>query len=87
MSLNSGSSVKNEETVLLLTGAINVLQLKMPFLTISNLEERLSQYLFSIGYAIDNYYSIKNIVFCENTNYAHDYTSLIEKAKKKGKEL
>ena len=73
--------------VLLLTGAINVLHHKVPFTTITDLEERLSQYLYSIEYSIDHYHSIYNIVFCENSNYAYDYASLIEKAKKKGKKL
>jgi hypothetical protein len=87
LSLNFGRIFKNEEAVLLLTGAINVLQQMVPTPVISNSEERLSQYLYSIGYAIDHYYSIEKIVFCENTDYAHNYVSLIERARKKGKEL
>jgi hypothetical protein len=78
---------KNDEIVLLLTGAIDVHGAKVPFTVASLPEERLAQYLFSIEFAIDHYHSFKKIVFCENTNYAHDYNPLIEKAKKSGKEL
>lgn len=87
MNLNSGSRINKEETVLLLTGAINILHRNVPFTFATDLEQRLSQYLYSIEYSIDHYHSIDNIVFCENSNYAHDYASLIEKAKKNGKKL
>lgn len=86
MNLNSGSS-NNAEPVLLLTGAIDVHQPNVPFTTLSNSDDRLSQYLYSIRYAIDHYNLVKKIVFCENTKYNHNYSSLIERAKLKGKVL
>ena len=73
--------------VLLLTGAIDIKGLKVPSTTIVDANERLSQYLSSIEYAITHYKSISQIVFCENTNFACDYSLLAEKAIKNGKNL
>ncbi len=73
--------------VLLLTGAIDIKELFIPSTTIIDTNDRLSQYLKSIDYAITHYESIPEIVFCENTNFTYDYTSLKEKAINKGKKL
>lgn len=71
----------------MLTGAIDVQNPAVPANAISDPEERLAQYLNSIGHAIDHYHLFNKIIFCENTGYSHDYASLFEQAKKKGKEL
>lgn len=71
----------------MLTGAIAVNHPGAAHWAISGTEERLSQYLSSLNFAIDHYHLITKIVFCENTGYTHDYTSLIMKAHEKGKEL
>ena len=73
--------------VLLLTGSIDISHYKVPSTKIVDLNERLTQYLNSIDYAITNYKSIDIIVFCENTNYCYDYSTLKEKAVKFGKVL
>lgn len=73
--------------VLLLTGAIDIRNQKTPSTALTDLSVRLSQYLFSINYAIENYRHISAIVFCENTNYYHDYSALKLKAEEYGKQL
>lgn len=73
--------------VLLLTGAIDISGFNVPFTTIVNIDERLSQYLNSIEYAITHYKTISEIVFCENTDYKHDYSNLKEKALRNNKKL
>ena len=73
--------------VLLLTGAIDISSFNVPSTAIVDVNERLLQYLSSINYAIFNYNTISEIVFCENTNYVYDYSSLIEKAAINGKKL
>ncbi len=73
--------------VLLLTGAIDIRNFDVPSTTIVNIDERLSQYLHSIEYAICNYRTISEIVFCENTDYNFDYTNLQQKALRNRKKL
>ena len=73
--------------VLLLTGAIDIREFDVPSTTIVSIDERLSQYLYSIDYAIANYKTISEIVFCENTDYKHDYSNLKEKALINNKKL
>lgn len=73
--------------VLLLTGAIDIGSFNVPSTTIVDVNERLSQYIASIDYAIEHYKSISEIVFCENTDYIFDYSPLKEKALKNGKKL
>jgi hypothetical protein len=73
--------------VLLLTGAIDIRNFNVPSTTIVNINKRLSQYLQSIEYAICNYRTISEIVFCENTGYNFDYSDLQEKAFINGKKL
>lgn len=87
MSSDSGNSFKKSDSVLLITGAINGIQPSASAYLLSDPVERLAQYLHSIEFAIDHYQIIEKIVFCENTNYSHDYLPLIERAIKKGKEL
>jgi hypothetical protein len=78
---------KTDKTILLMTGAINVSGYQVPETKLTNLTERLYQYIYSIEYAIDNYATINYIIFCENTNYKHNYFALQEKARRKGKTL
>lgn len=73
--------------VLLLTGAIDIKEFNIPSTTITDVNERLSQYLNSIDFAINHYHLITDIVFCENTGYIFDYTPLKEKALVNGKNL
>lgn len=73
--------------VILLTGAIDIRGLNVPSTSIVDINKRLLQYVNSIDYAITHYKSISKLVFCENTDFIHDYTSLKEKALKNGKEL
>ncbi len=73
--------------VLLLTGAIDIKEFNIPSTTITDVNERLSQYLYSIDYAITHYKLISEIVFCENTDFVFDYTPLKEKALAKRKKL
>ena len=78
---------KEQKNTLLITGAIDISNFAVPFVKIIDLEERLQQYLDSLEHAINHYSEVDSIVFCENTNYKHDYSDLQEKAKKRGKEL
>ena len=72
--------------ILLITGAIDIA--KNTFHTfLTDTQERLSQYIDSIDFAIESYHNINHIVFCENTNYPYDYSYLEEKAKKFNKTL
>lgn len=73
--------------ILLITAAIDVSKDNVPFTKITNTQERLSQYIQSIIFAINNYNQIHTIIFCENTNYLYDYSDLISKAKDKDKIL
>jgi len=73
--------------VLLLTGAIDIEGRNVPSTTIVDINERLLQYIYSIDYAISNYRTISEIVFCENTNFTYDYSILKEKALRNGKKL
>lgn len=73
--------------VLLLTGAIDIRSFNVPFTSITSVEERFSQYLCSIEYAITHYQLITEIVFCENTGYAFNHVPLQEKALINGKKL
>jgi len=76
-----------EKPVLLLTGAIGIHQSQVSSTSITRLEDRLSQYLNSIQFAIDQYHTIDKIVFCENTAYPYDYSPFEAKARQRGKEL
>ncbi|MCL2416961.1 MAG: alpha-1,2-fucosyltransferase [Bacteroidales bacterium] len=78
---------KKSKNTLLITGAIDISNFSVPFVKITDLKERLQQYLESLEHAINHYFEVDHIVFCENTNYKHDYSELQEKAKKRGKEL
>lgn len=73
--------------VLLITGAIDIRELNVPLTKIIDVNERLLQYTDSIEYAITNYESISEIVFCENTDFVYDYTLLKKKAGNHGKKL
>jgi len=73
--------------VLLLTGAIDIKEFNIPSTTITEVNERLSQYLTSIDFAITHYHLITDIVFCENTGFSFDYKPLKEKAIANGKNL
>lgn len=73
--------------VLLLTGAIDIGSFNVPSTTIVDIRERLSQYIYSIDYAITHYKSISEIVFCENTDYVFDYSPLKAKALINSKKL
>jgi len=73
--------------VLLLTGAIDIKEFNIPSTTITDINERLSQYLNSIDFAITHYQLITDIVFCENTGFIFDYAPLKEKALANGKNL
>jgi len=79
--------VKKNKNTLLITGAIDISNYAVPFVKITNLQERLQQYLDSLDYAINHYSKVDYIVFCENTNYSYDYSDLQKKAEKKGKKL
>jgi hypothetical protein len=76
-----------EKVILLITGAIDITLFQVPETKLTQLTERLKQYLFSIEYAIDNYSKVDHIIFCENTNYSYDYSGLQNKAKQRGKIL
>ena len=73
--------------ILLLTGAIDIGDFGVPSTTIVDVDQRLKQYLQSIDYAITEYKTISKIVFCENTGFDYDYTSLKKKAINLGKTL
>jgi len=73
--------------VLLLTGAIDIKGYTIPSTAITDTNERLSQYLTSIDFAITHYQLITDIVFCENTGFNFNYTPLKEKAIANGKNL
>jgi len=74
-------------SILLLTGAIDLRKYNVPFTSLVDFDLRLSQYLNSIEYAIDNYSTIDKIVFCENTCCDYDFSLLSKKAESKGKEF
>ena len=78
---------EKSKNTLLITGAIDITPYNIPVVQIIDLQERLSQYLYSIEYAINHYSKVDNIVFCENTDHKFDYSSLQDKAKSKGKHL
>lgn len=73
--------------VLLITGAIDIRELNVPLTKIVDVNERLLQYTDSIEYAITHYESVSEIVFCDNTDFIYDYTSLKKKAAINGKKL
>ena len=73
--------------VLLITGAIDLSSFNIPNTTLLNVDERLSQYISGIEYAIDNYKRVTHLVFCENTNHYFDYSILQKKARTGGKIL
>jgi hypothetical protein len=69
---------------LLLTACIN--SGVTPYVTISNPDERLSQYIgFLMRWIKES--NFDRLIFCENSNYPYDYNSLIEEAKTWKKEL
>lgn len=66
---------KLNDTALIIIGSICI-EDNIPFsTTITDTLERKNQYCESIEYAIKNYDIIEKIIFCENTNYNHDYSS------------
>lgn len=76
-----------KEPVLLIIGSIDVSK-NTPFMThLVATEDRKQQYFDSIEFAINNYQTINNIVFSENTNFQYNYSKLKQLAQKKGKEL
>jgi hypothetical protein len=79
--------VKERIHTLLITGAIDISKFFVPFVKITDLQERLQQYLDSLEYAINHYSEVNHIVFCENTNYQHDFSDLQKKAEQNGKTL
>jgi hypothetical protein len=71
--------------VLLITGAIDLSLFNIPATKVAGIEQRFSQYLSSIEYAIDHYNKVTHIIFCENTGYNYDYSELKGNASLKGK--
>ncbi len=72
-------------TALLITGAIDISAFNIPATKVTNTEQRLSQYLSSIKYAIDCYRELTHLIFCENTGYNYDYSEIEKNAREKGK--
>lgn len=70
--------------MLLITGSIKPKD--VPYLTITDPDERLKQYIESICWYIEKS-EIKDIVFCENTDYDFDTTYLFGLAKQNNKNL
>ena len=78
---------QDKNLTLVLTGAIEIIN-NLPFrISIVDTEIRLQQYIDSIEYAIVRYNTIKNIIFCENTDFTYDYSRLYTLAKKFNKNL
>jgi hypothetical protein len=78
---------RNANSTLILTGAIDVKN-NLPFKTsLVDTETRLKQYIDSVEYAIIHYNTVKNIIFCENTEFRCDYSRLYELARKYEKNL
>ncbi|MDR1783811.1 MAG: hypothetical protein LBR13_06090 [Dysgonamonadaceae bacterium] len=75
------------DNVLLITGAIDMAEFDVPYTIITDTELRLNEYLKSLQYAIDNYTTVRHIVFCENTAFQYDYSELIKRAEKQNKTL
>lgn len=78
---------RNNKSVLLITGAIDIQRSNIPFTRISDTQIRLKQYLQSIDYALRKYNSIDKVVFVENTNFSYDYSVFHRLAKEYGKEF
>ncbi|MDR0421420.1 MAG: hypothetical protein LBH72_00205 [Proteiniphilum sp.] len=76
-----------KETVLLITGAIDIERHGVPFTRITDTHLRLGQYIGSLEYAIRTYRSIDGIIFAENTNFPYDYSALYSLAARHGKRL
>lgn len=76
-----------ENNTLVITGSIDISQFEIPFTEIKNLNDRLNQYLYSLEYAIINYKAVKNIIFCDNTNYEYNYEPLYKIAETNNKNL
>lgn len=74
-------------SLLIITAAIEIKTDDIYILKIKDTNVRLNQYLDSLNYAINEYKTVETIIFCDNSNYLHDYRMLIEKAKLKGKNL
>jgi len=70
--------------VLLITASVDIRN--TPFVTIRDSRERLLQYLMGV-IAWIRLTKINTIVFCENSNTAYDFSTLIEFAKNEGKTL
>ncbi|MBM0744686.1 hypothetical protein JOY44_24290 [Phormidium sp. CLA17] len=70
--------------VLLVTASINIKA--TPYVSITDKEERLLQYLIGLVSWI-KLTNIKTIVFCENTNTPYDFSKIIEFASSQGKIL
>lgn len=57
-----------------------------PYLALRDPSQRLAQYLASIEVWL-NRSSFRQIVFCENSGFSHDYGPLVERAREAGKTL
>ncbi|KAA6325993.1 hypothetical protein EZS27_024850 [termite gut metagenome] len=74
------------KNIILLTGSIDIARNNVPYTVITNLSERINQYLANIRKII-LHTNFDYIVFCENTNYAYDYSFLIRLAESRGKKM
>ncbi len=73
--------------VLIITGAIDIQNSDIPYTQLTETNQRLKQYLESLEFAIENYTSITHIIFCDSTNYAFDYSPIVERARQQNKVL
>ncbi len=69
--------------LLIITGCVNV-NSEMPFVTIFNENIRLKDYMKTIDWALHTS-KFRDIIFCENSNYALDITEINKKAQELGK--
>lgn len=60
---------QRNNSTLLITGAIDINACVPKYTKLTDTGERLKQYEDSIEYAIRNYKTISNIIFCENTKF------------------
>lgn len=77
--------VKNKEICLIITGCIS--PVKQNYLVLTNVNERLKQYIKSIRYYIEET-DFQKIIFCDNSNYNYDHKDDIYNiARSKGKKF
>ena len=72
------------ETAILLTAT--VAPHNIPYLSLTNVEERLSDYLCSM-YCYIKFTKVKKIVFCDNSGFKFDYSKIVNLAYEHGKTL